>query len=71
MELYADKAKVMKISRQPSPLQTEIDQKQLENVEYLNCLGNVITSDAKCTCEIDSRIAIAKVTFSRKKNLHQ
>jgi hypothetical protein len=46
-----------------------IDQKQLENVEYLNYLGSMITNDARCTREIKSRIAMAKAAFNNKKNL--
>jgi hypothetical protein len=37
-----------------------IDQKQLENVEYFDYLGSMITNDARCTREIKSRIAMAK-----------
>jgi hypothetical protein len=37
-----------------------IDQKQLENVEYFNYLGSMITNDARCTHEIKSRFAMAK-----------
>ena len=33
MEMNVEKTKVMRISRQPSPVTTMIDQKQLENVE--------------------------------------
>jgi hypothetical protein len=33
MEINMEKTKVMKISRQPSPMKIMIDQKQLENVE--------------------------------------
>jgi len=43
-----------------------IDQKQPDSVEYCNYFGS-ITNDAKCTCEIKSRIAIAKATFNEKK----
>jgi hypothetical protein len=46
-----------------------IDQKQLENVEYFNYLGSMITNDARFTREIKSRIAMAKAAFSKKKNL--
>jgi hypothetical protein len=46
-----------------------IDQKQLENVEYFNYLGSVITNDARCTREIKSRISMAKATFNKKKKL--
>ena len=69
MEMNVEKTKVMSISRQPLPIQITVDQKQLENVEYFNCLGSMITN-SKCTREIQSRIAVAKVTFNRK-TLHQ
>ena len=36
MEMNVEKTKVMRISRQPSPVTIMIDQKQLENVECLN-----------------------------------
>jgi hypothetical protein len=43
--IWCGKTKVMRISRQPSPLQIIIDQKQLENVEYFNYLSGMITND--------------------------
>jgi hypothetical protein len=46
-----------------------IDQKQLENVEYLNYLGSVITNDARCTRETKYRIVMAKAAFNKMKNL--
>jgi hypothetical protein len=61
------KTKVMRISRQPSPMKIMIDQKQLENMEYFNYLGSMITSDARCTREIKSRIAMAKTALNKKK----
>jgi hypothetical protein len=42
------------------------DQKQLENVEYFNYLGSMITNDAKRTREIKSRISMAKAAFNKK-----
>jgi hypothetical protein len=50
----------MGISRQPSPVQVMIDQKQLQNMEYFKCLGRMITNDARCTCEMKTRISMAK-----------
>jgi hypothetical protein len=47
-----------------------IDEKQLENVEYVNYLGSMI-KDARCTREIKSRIATVKAAFSKKKTLHR
>ena len=61
--------KVMRISRQPSPVTIMIDQKQLENVEYFKYFGSVLTNDGRYMCEIKSRIVMAKVTFNKRKTL--
>jgi hypothetical protein len=58
--------KIKIILRQPYPMKIMIDQKQLENVEYFNYLGNMITNDARCTREIKSRIVMAKAAFNKK-----
>jgi hypothetical protein len=42
-----------------------IDQKQRENVEYFDYLGNLITNDARCTREIKSRAVMAKAAFNK------
>ena len=68
MEMNVEKTKVMRISRQPSPVKIMIDQKQLENVECFKYLGILLTNDGRCTREIKSRIAMAKAAFSKKKN---
>ena len=60
MEMNVEKTKVMRISRQPSPVTIMIDQKQLENVECFKYLGSILTNDGRCTCKIKSRIAMAK-----------
>jgi replicative superfamily II helicase len=46
-----------------------IDQKQLENVDYFNYLGSMITNYARCTREIKSRLAMAKAAFNKMKTL--
>ena len=56
----------MRISRQPSPVTITIDQKQLENVKSFKYLGSMLTDDGKCTCEIKSRITMAKAAFNKK-----
>jgi hypothetical protein len=66
MEMNVEKTKIMRISRQPSPIQIMTYQKQLENVEYFNYLGDMITNDARCTREIKYRIAMTKAAFSKK-----
>jgi len=64
-----EKTKVMRISRQPSPVTIKIDQKQLENVKCFKYLGSMLTEDGRCTCEIKFRIAREKAALSKKKNL--
>ena len=63
------KTRVMRISGHSFQIQIVIDQKQPENVEYFNCLGSMITNDARCTWEIKSKIAMAETAFSKKKSL--
>jgi hypothetical protein len=69
MEMNVEKTKVMRISRQPSPIKIMVDQKQLENVEQFNYLGSMITNYARCTREIKSRIAMAKAALNKTKTL--
>jgi len=69
METNVEKTKVMRISRQPSPVTIMIDQNQLENVECFKYLGSMLTNDRRCTREIKSRIAMAKAAFSKKTTL--
>ena len=69
MEMNVEKTKVMRISRQPSPVKIMMDQKQLENVESFKYLGSMLTNDGRCTREIKSRIAMAKAAFDKKKIL--
>jgi hypothetical protein len=49
MEMNVAKTKAMRISLELFPLQITIDQQQLENVEYFNYLGSMITNNARCT----------------------
>ncbi|RXY24644.1 hypothetical protein DD577_29355 [Klebsiella pneumoniae] len=67
MEMNVEKSKVMTISRQPSQMKIMIVQKQLENVEYFNYLGSMITNDARCARKIKSRIAMAEAAFNKEK----
>ena len=69
MEMNVEKTKVMRISRQPSPATIRIDQKQLENVKRFKYLGSMLTDDGSRTCEIKSRIVVAKAAFNKKNNL--
>ena len=67
--MNVEKTKVMRISKQPSPVTIMIGQKQLENVECYKYLGSMLTNDGRCTREIKSRIAMANAAFSKKKTL--
>jgi len=55
-----------KIKKQPFPVKILIDQKQLQNVESFKYLDSMLTNDGRCTCEIKSRIAMAKAAFNKK-----
>ena len=70
MEMNVEKTKVMRISIKPSPVTIMIDQKQLENVECFKYLRSILTNDGRCTCEVKSRIAMAKAAFNKKKNIY-
>jgi hypothetical protein len=59
----------MRISRQPLPVKIMIDQKQLKNVESFEYLGNILTNDRRCTCEIKCRIAMAKAALNKMRTL--
>jgi hypothetical protein len=61
------KTKIIRISGQPPPLQTMIDGKQLENLEYFNYLDSPVISDAKYTREVKSMTAMSKEAFKQKK----
>jgi hypothetical protein len=69
MEMNVEKTKVMRISRQPSPVKLMIDQKQTENVESFKYLDSILTNDGRCTCEMKCRIAMTKAAFNKKRNL--
>jgi hypothetical protein len=70
MEMNVEKTAVIRMSGRPPTMRIMVDQKQLEDVEYFNCLGSFITNDARCTCEIKSGIVMAEVAFNRKKTLY-
>jgi hypothetical protein len=62
-----EKTKVMRISRQPTPVTIKIDQKQLENVKCFKYLGSLLTDDGRCISEIESRISMAKAALTRRR----
>ena len=71
METNVEKTKVMRISRQPSPVTIMIDQKQLENGECFKYLGSLLTNDGRCTRKIKSRIAWQKLHSVRSRLIYQ
>ena len=36
-------------------------------MEYFKYLGNILTNDGRCTCEIKCGIAMAKAAFNKKR----
>jgi hypothetical protein len=69
MEMNVEKPKVMRISIQPLPVQLMTDHKQLENVESFKYLRSMLKNYGRCTCEIKSRIAMAKAALNKKRLL--
>jgi len=67
--MTVEKTKIMRILRQSFPVNIMINQKQPGNVESFKYLGSRLTNDGRCTCEIKSRIAMAKAAFSKKRTL--
>ncbi|MCL2094276.1 MAG: hypothetical protein FWH12_08825 [Treponema sp.] len=65
--MNVEKTKGMRISRQLFPVKIMIYQKQLQNVESFKYLGSILKNDGRCTCEIKSRIAMAKAAFNKKR----
>jgi hypothetical protein len=61
--------KVMRISRKLSPVQIMIEHTQMEYEEYLKYLVSMITDYTRYTYGIQSRIAMAKAAFHKKKTL--
>ena len=43
--------------------------KKREYCKIVKYLGSILTNDGRCTCEIKSRIAMAKAAFNKKKTL--
>jgi hypothetical protein len=58
MEMNVENTEVLRISRQGSRVKIMINQKQLQNVVYLNCLGSMMTYDVRRAREIKFRVAM-------------
>jgi len=66
MEKYVAKTKILRSSKQASRVRIMVDnKKELEHMKYVNYLGSTITSDARCTREIEYRIVMAKAPFNK------
>ena len=61
------KTKVMRISRQPSPVTITIDQKQLENVKYFKYLGSMLTEDGGALVKLNPGLPWQKVHLTRRR----
>ena len=61
-----ERTKVIRILRHLAPVQIMISQ-QLENMEYCNYLGSLITNDPRCTCDSKSRTAMTKSPFKKRR----
>jgi hypothetical protein len=66
MKMNGGETKLVRITRRIFLVQNVTDQSQLENVEYLNYFGSIITNNGRFTRKIKARIAVVKVAFNRK-----
>ena len=62
---------MIRISRQPSPVQFMTDQKQPKNVEYFTYFGSVITNCARYTRDSKCRFVTAQVACNKKDDSFQ
>jgi hypothetical protein len=69
MDMNVEKTKVMRISRQPAPIKVRIDQKQLENVEYFNYLGNMIKMMQSVKVKLNPELSWFKEETSKVQHL--
>jgi hypothetical protein len=67
--MWGKKTEVIRNSNHRTPIQTMTDRKQPENVKYWKYFGSIITNEARCTREINSRIAIEKAAFNKMKTV--
>jgi hypothetical protein len=66
MGMDVEKTRVMRISRQPSPIQIMTDQKHPENVDYFKYFGSIIT---KIRVKPDPGLTWQKKSFNTRKAL--
>jgi tRNA U34 5-carboxymethylaminomethyl modifying GTPase MnmE/TrmE len=46
-----------------------IDHKQHQNLEYIICLGSILTTDTICTREIKSSVVMAEAASNNKRSV--
>jgi hypothetical protein len=66
MEMNVEKINVMRILRQSFPVKLMIDQKTTGECGIFKYFGSMLTNDGRCSCEIKSRIAMAKAAFNKR-----
>ena len=67
MEMNMKKTKVMRISRQPSPVTSMIDKKQLENGECFKYLGSILTNDGRLRVKLNPGLPWQKLRSTRRR----
>jgi hypothetical protein len=68
MEMNVEKkTMVMRISRQPLPIQIVTHQKQPENVEYFKYLGSMITNEEDESVKLNPELSLQKQHSTRRR----
>src|SRR6476661_3506194 len=70
MKINIKKTKVMKVSKKVGDeISILINGKKIDQVQSFKYLGSTMTEDGKCETEIKIKIALAKETFSKRKEV--
>ena len=69
MKINVKKTKVMIIGRKDRKIDVQLAGERIEQVDKFRYLGCVIRSNMRCEEEIKVRIAMAKESFNRRRNI--
>jgi hypothetical protein len=68
IEIKVEETKVIGMTRRPSPVLIRRDLKQINNMEYFNYLGSVITNNLRCTrAKLNTRLPWQRQHSTRRR----
>ncbi|KAL1447695.1 hypothetical protein WDU94_012218 [Cyamophila willieti] len=69
MKINMKKTEILVCSKEKEEVNIHVNNELIKQIETFKYLGSNITEDAKSTCDIKQRIAMAKIAFNKKKTL--